>query len=316
MANEIEIFIGVNNVIKTSIIDSEDFINLKNDLVEIKWTQTKKRGVSRVWKNDVGNHFIEFYNQIAFKFNSKEELEKTKNVQFLRVPYSNSENKVSYISRIDESSFNRIKEAGIEKIDIPQLVFFGNFYQIKNSENVLVEWSKHFQKDKYSILENVQTMIGVDWELSNYLIDRTGERRTKKEKTDTHVEKEFKLSKGVHTNREDFKNELALVLNINQSILDFSIESLNQIEESLMWNADNLNTYNLVLPFTSYIGEILIKEKSLKWFKPDKYEYPILIDSKNQQYDLLWKLQEGLVDTDYGLPEVKWVFETFMQEIN
>ena len=83
---EIEIIIGVNKVIKASIIDSEEFTKLKNELVEVQWKQTKKRGISRIWKDEIGNYFIEFYNQVAFKFNSKEEFEKTENVEFLRVP--------------------------------------------------------------------------------------------------------------------------------------------------------------------------------------------------------------------------------------
>ena len=72
----------------------------------------------------------------------------------------------------------------------------------------------------------------------------------------------------------------------------------------------------LVLPLTSYIGEILVQEKSLQWDKPSHLTYGILLLKKNQSLDLAARLQEGLVGTDYGLPEVKWVFETIMGELD
>ncbi|MEM9920907.1 MAG: hypothetical protein AAF990_22600 [Bacteroidota bacterium] len=316
MAKEIEIMIGAEEVVKSIVIKPEVFSDLKPEMIEVEMARSGKNGITRVWKNKTEQYYIEFYNGTALQFDSKEDLESIENVEFVRAPYTSIPHEISFISSISESTFNKLHESGAEEIKMDQLSFFGSFYRIANSEKVLVKWSPYFTKKGYAILESIRTMIGVDRELAHFL-DTKGSDSTTSHTAAEEEDRElaFGLENGVHTNAKEFRNVLAEVLNINQDKLDFSVESLSRIDEALMWNADNLNTYYLVLPFTSYVGEILLREKSLQWYKSEAYDYCLLKSDGGQEIDLLRELQKGLVDTDFGLPEVKWVFETVLKEI-
>jgi hypothetical protein len=314
MAKEMKIMIGDDDYLNIDLISSNEFSSLKKELIQIDENLINKKGISRIWRSQNQNIFLEFYNGVAIKINSKNELEKLEKVEFLRLLYTKKENEISYLTSIDEDTFHSILKKSVPANTPEAFSFFGKYYQINNTNFILIEWSKGFQKGKYSILESQRTMIGIDLELRHFLKDDevVNERQIVKNKIE---ETPIEVKEGIHTNAIVYKELLANRLNLDLKIFNYSIQSLNTIEQSLFWNADNLNHYDIVLPFTSYIGEILVKEKSMKWQIPEKYEYPILISEEDEKLDLLWRLQEGLVGTDYGLPEITWVFKTIMKEL-
>ena len=318
MAKDIEIMLGDQNLLKASIFSASEFSARKTNLTKAAGIEMKKRGVSRIWTDQNGHYYLELYNKVAVQFQTLNDLEKIKKVDFVRLAYSSKENEISFLSNIDKADFLQLKQKATVPVAIKQLSFFGEFYHIENSSKVLVAWSQHFKKGEYAILHDIRTMIGIDWEL-NYFIEydedqlKGAENRHRKGNS---AEIPFEIENGTHTNSTIFRQYLAGVLNMDIQKLDYSAKSLNDIEESLLWNADYLDAQALVLPLTSYIGEILVQEKSLQWDKPSHLTYGILLLKKNQSLDLAARLQEGLVGTDYGLPEVKWVFETIMGELD
>lgn len=316
IANELEIRLSKTESVNAIIIQPDQFEGLKAVLKEVKRPLDKDSGITRAWKDSAAHYYIEFYNRLAFKFASKKQLNKVKNVRFLRIPYAQDSKKVSFVSDINKSTFEQLYDLVVEEISMDELTFFGRFYQLENTKAVLVKWSDAFAEGKYAILEDIKTMIGIDYDFSAYLDEQKQQRIAVNVYENRKPELAFEVVDGIHINSKVFRAELAQELNINERRLDYSIESLNVIETSLQWNSEHLNIYDVVLALCSYVGEVLVKEKSLKWQKASNDRYHDLITTEGEKLELYWKLQQSLLGEDYGIPEVKWVFDTLLEEID
>lgn len=314
MATNIEIMIAYDNYLKARQYTVNEFSTLKEKLIPTRLIPFKKDGVSKIWKDEKGSYYLEFYNKVAIAFQTKDDLMNAQNVDFLRLPYTNQQNEISYISNIDKATFNQLRATSTEYPVIEQLTFFGKFYQLKDSDMILVKWNEQLRKEKYAILQSIETMIGIDWGLIELLNNKPASGKAPQKHSLPEIT--FEFDNGNHANPNDFKIILADALNIDLRHLDYTSQSIDIIETALMWNADLLDTYSLVLPMTSYLGEVLVKEQSLKWKRSPNGDYCILQQTNSlKTIDLLQKLQGSLVDTDFGLPEVKWVYETIIKDL-
>jgi hypothetical protein len=301
--------------LKVEILNSEEFSLMKESDFLFRVKNIEKDGVVRTFKNNENEIFLEFLDKKALRINSEEDLLRLGNVNFYNV-YIPGKSYLSYEVKIDELLFQKNIEKSIEIKVGEELSFFGKFYKME-SGNILVDWKVEMpnSKSRYSILNRLEDMVTFGgWELfeSLNLHARTMSEVEVKEagvRQDENINADLEMWGDL--NRKNIQEKMAKIFNLDLEELDYSVESIKKIENSLQWNA--LDHSKIVIPCAFYFGEILIKEKSMRWIIYQG-KYPLLELENGKEIDLIGQLDQSLISDNEGYPSMDWVILNILQE--
>lgn len=316
-----KIILGKEESLMVRILSPEELSKMKNEKAISQINTIPINGATRTFETDGKQIVVEFFNGSAVMIHSKEGTGKLRKVTFLRLLYSGKRNEISYMVNSDEPSFNLLKESAIRFDPGEYLAFFGEEFYRMDSGEVLVKWSPKFSPGKYAILEHIRTMIGIDFELADFIgeekPDLVGLNIQDAGTKEGAGDLSFKIENGQQTNLEKMKAGISAALNIDSDSLDFSMESIDKIETSLFWNSDNLDPRELLIPCAAYLGEFLARKFNLEWeIQEGYYEYGRLKSKTGRRIDIVEKLADSMIDTDYGISEVRWVVGEIMDILN
>ncbi|MCO6487041.1 MAG: hypothetical protein J5I98_01425 [Phaeodactylibacter sp.] len=309
-----KIILGTNDHLTVKMLNPEELEAMKKNSAFSQAGTLPADGATRTFETADGEIILEFYNGAAIVARSREDAAQLPRVSFQRVLFSSRRNEVSYWVDIDEASFNRLKEEAKQFGPGEHPAFFGDAFYQMDSGHVLVAWSERFNPGKYAVLESIRTLIGFDPELAAFLEkeqpDPVEYDMLRKRPEEPSYGFRFEIKDGRQANLEEIKAILSVALNIDRDSLDFSMESINKVGASFLWNADNLALEDLHLPCAAYLGEALARQHQLEWEQPEGYEYCILKSKTGRRIDIVERLTDGFVDNDYwGVVDLKWTVE-------
>lgn len=291
--------------LKGLLIGKIEFDKIKSEL-EILASDPYKNSITRIYNKNNQSSIFEFYNGCAIQFDKIIQKEDLANIEFNRILFSNQENEITYIINI-ESSFQESLESEIEsKIELEVLDFFGEFYKLKNG-NVLAKWSKTFKPDQFAILKDIRAMASISPELLSYIDSDKSKSFIKIEELIESIEYE-PINFGVDSKDSilEIRNRISNLLNFDKSLLDFSLMSIDILENAMIWNCDKVSKYELFDLCYPYIGEIARRRNNLNWIKEGNDM--ILVDNEFNRLDFGNNLQRGITQSDY-YPTIKWTIE-------
>ena len=262
-AQDFLIMVGYDDFVETQLIAPSEMQLLKANLKRTE--NVNHSGVSRTFESEKGEIILEFYNEVGLKIESKEDLSNLQNVSFDR----DDNNKIQYSTKLSESEFSEILSNMKPSETAKEFASFGQFYAIENKSAILFKGGKYFS-GQYSIMS---TLRGFDYELEHLLErpekdDRFLRNSNLKEARD---EKVFTIINGKQENIDLLVSELSELLNIDKEKIDFSVESINIIENSIQWNDGNHdNNYIMTLSYY-YLAEALIKREDFEWEEVSDY---------------------------------------------
>lgn len=297
--------IDQNTLIKGTLLSKSNFLDIKSELDLID-SIPYKNSISRIYKLKNQCSIYEFFNKTAVKFDTLVSKEELANVEFNRVLFSSKKDEVTYIVKIENEYYQSLQSEIKSKIELKELDFFGEFYNLKNG-NVLVKWSKDFSNSEFSILKDIRAMASIDLELLWFVDNEISRNLIDREKSIENIKYEpINFGEFSSKNISDIRERISKLLNFEISLLDFSIESIDIIENSMIWNCDQISKYELHDLCYPYIGEVAKREFNLNWVKENNYM--TLVDQNFNPVEFGFNLQRGITQSDY-LPTVKWVIQ-------
>lgn len=314
-AQEMTIRLSADDSVKAVLFSPTEFDSIQANQLLVRKNLQKQSGVSRIFTGEKGSIYLEFFNGSALAVESLVDLKKLSTVFFERIPYTKFRNEVTYIIYTTEADFNELKkEATVAKLH-EAFASWGEFYKINNSENLIakVKWLT-INEPTYLILENERSMAGIDWELIDYL-DEEDPILERGPGYYFNENKKFDDSKMETIDPEELSCFLSDVLNIDADLLDYSEKSLKILDESLLWNSDNLDEFFLVYPLMLYVAEMLIKNTGSKWDMTTKHRFDVLKTSKGTDTELAYLTYDAL-NNDYGLMQIDWVYHNILYKID
>lgn len=301
--NQLTLRIDENEIVNVSLLDQHEFEKLSNELKLIS-NKPFKNSVTRIFKSRDNSFICELFNGKAIKIQSEDYEEVFEVAEFVRVPFSSMENEVSYIIDIRQEYFKKLNREIVEKVENRWLHFLFDIYQLKNGE-LLVEWKIKSRNTKFSIFQNLRTLIAIDPELVNEI----DEEKNSSPKPWMRIIENTKYEK-VKFNQ--VKARLSNILNFAEENLDFSMESVDIIENSISWNIDKISKWELNELCYVYLGELVRRKLNLNWIEIEGDLY--LRDENFKFVDFGFKLQDSITQTDY--PSIKWVVEDALTKKN
>jgi len=321
LGQEMEIMLGKDDFVKVQILDFECFEKIKLTDSLFRIPIIKRHGVSRTFENKKKEIFIEFFDRTVIHVKNERDLQRLKNVDFdahinwkLRVP-------VFSIAYVEENVFTELKQEAKLIEEVGELSHIGEFYQLSNGF-VIFKWlSPYYNHNKYSIIEDIRNANSIDPELfykgffeEGELYEKPFMKNFKRKEIvfDENFDKE--VWDGGEENLDKLINLLSESLNIDKDELDFSEESFDKLDESLWWNYQGSNVYELVSPLSAYIGISLTRNhKEIKLNNSDSY---ISLENKTgKKIDIVGEVSTYLIDTDLGLPQIKPAMQNILAEL-
>ncbi|MFK7771199.1 MAG: hypothetical protein AB8F94_03630 [Saprospiraceae bacterium] len=319
LGQEMEIMLGEDDFVKVQILDYERFEKIKKTESLVRIPNLKRYAVSRTFKNEKEEIFIEFFNRAVVHVKNESDLQRLENVEFdsslnwkLRVP-------IISIAYVSEKIFNELKQEAKLIEEVGELSQIAEFYQLPNGFVILKWVSPYHNLNKYSIIEDIKNANAFDIELFYNGFFKEGELdekpmmvsfKKKKIVFDENFDRE--LWEGGKENLDKLIDLLSESLNIDKSELDFSEKSFDKLDESLHWNYNS--PYELVSPLSAYVGLALTRNhKEIEW---DIEGYRIGLKSKKGEItDLIGEVSTYLIDTDYMWPQIKPAMQNILREL-
>lgn len=318
LGQEMEIMLGKDDFVNVQILDYERFENLQETITLFRIPTIKRYGVSRSFSNEKGEVFLEFFNRAVIQVKNNDDLQKLEKVDFdihvnwkLRVP-------IVAIANIDKSVFDELIQNADQIKEVGELSQIGEFYQLKNGF-VAFKWvSPYYNFNKYSILEDIRNANALDIELfykgffKNGELDQPALKNFKKKEIVFDENFDRELWEGGKENLGKVIDLLSESLNIDKEELDFSDESFDKLDESLVLNYGN--PYELVNPLAAYVGLALTRNhEAIEW---DIQGYRIGLKSeKGHLKDLVGEVSTYLIDADYGWPQIKPAMQNILNDL-
>jgi hypothetical protein len=302
---EVILRIDESTLLKGILLSESKFMEIKSGL-ELIDSKSFKNSVSRIYNYKNQYSVFEFFNRSAIQFDKIVQKEDLVNVEFYSVLFSSQKNEVTYIIDIEKAFYQSLQIEIESKVELEELDFFGEFYNLNNG-SVLAKWSKGFRHSKFSILKNIRAMASIDPELLPLLDKEKNNSSIESEKLVENIKYDsVKFGEDTDMKLNDIKDRISKLLNFEKSILDFSLESIDVIEDSMIWNCDKISKFELFDLCYPYIGEVARRKYNLNWIKEDNLM--ILVDDKFNPLEFGFNLQKGIAQSDY-MPTVKWVIE-------
>ena len=298
------------------LLASDYFDKIKTDFTRIPDYFYAKKYITRSYQSTADGFYFELLNGKAIKLKNLNDFGKFREIDFYRISIPNNSNKVTYASRVAPVDFKALKNK-INKIDLAEHYdFFGEFFRIENSSNVMVKWNPDFlwSKSKFSIFENLNTLQGITGNGEDLEKEINEEPFGKPRTFDAETyDIELITKNNKIENGGDFRLLLSNVFNIDEQKLDFTPRSFELLDTSLIWNI-GVDHYQLINAFSAYVFDSINKYIDVNLVNYKYSDYISVQSKKSEVINLTSLIVEGIIDSGY-CGSIKWVFDSLVREL-
>lgn len=290
--------------------------NLK-DAKEINLQQ--RPGVSRTYQATDGKIILEYFNRRYLLFPSRKVYDTLQKVEFLSLGYPRDIDRFTYLYRIDDAAYDKLRPTA-SPIAVPnEVASLGDITRLPNG-SLLFKGKMYWAAGNNFVFQGLETFVAMDMELIHFLEEAANlplfnTSTLSKAANNEQLSYQLQNEAGRVSNIDAARFIINEQLNIKMEHLDFTKASLNTIDASWFWNRHNVDEYAMLEPCLAYVAECILQSHS-DWRIEAKSGQCYITTPQGLQSDIGAYITRLMIDSDFGLPEVRPAYESVIMDLN